>query len=49
MCVLINAFCSQAADQMMGLYRLMIDRDATTVEINPMVEVEENGQRKGTL
>ncbi len=47
--LLTNAFRSQAADQMMGLYRLMIEKDATTVEINPMVEVEENGQKRGKL
>ncbi len=37
----------EAADQMMGLYQLMIEKDATTTEINPMVEVEENGHRRG--
>ena len=39
---------SQAADQMMGMYRLVIEKDATTAEINPLVEVMDNGKRKGT-
>lgn len=39
----------EAADQMMGLYQLMIEKDATTTEINPMVEVEENGQKRGKI
>ena len=38
---------SQAADQMMGMYRLVIEKDATTAEINPLVEVMDNGKRKG--
>ncbi len=39
----------EAADQMMGLYQLLIEKDATTAEINPMVEVEENGQKRGKI
>lgn len=33
---------------MMSLYTMMIDKDATMVEINPMVEVEDSpGKRRG--
>lgn len=36
----------EAADQMMGLYRLVVEKDVTTAEINPLVEVIENGKRR---
>jgi len=37
----------QAADQMQQLYKLLVEKDATMVEINPMVEVIKEGKRRG--
>jgi len=36
-----------AADQMQQLYKLLVEKDATMVEINPMVEVIKEGKRRG--
>ena len=39
----------QAAGQMMKLYKMMMEKDATMLEINPMVEtLDESGRKKGT-
>jgi len=32
---------------MQQLYKLMVEKDATMLEINPMVEVMKEGKRKG--
>ena len=37
----------QAADQMQRLYRLVVEKDATMLEINPLVEVEQDGTNRG--
>ena len=38
----------QAADQRMKLYKMMMEKDATLLEINPMVEtLDESGRKKG--
>lgn len=43
------SICShtQAAEQMMKLYALLIEKDATVVEINPIVEINDNGTKRG--
>ena len=39
----------QAAHQMSKLYSMMMEKDATMIEINPMVEaLDPSGQKKGT-
>ena len=38
----------QAADQMIKLYTMMLEKDVTMLEVNPMVEaVDEAGNKKG--
>lgn len=36
----------EAADQMQRLYRLVVEKDATMLEINPLVEVEQDGTNR---
>lgn len=38
----------QAAGQMLKLYSMMLEKDATMIEINPMVEtLDPSGQKRG--
>ena len=40
----------QAASQMVKLYTMMMEKDATMLEINPMVEaMDMSGQKKGDM
>ena len=47
MVLVLSALWIQAAEQIQKLYKLFIEKDATVVEVNPLVETEEgNGKRK---